>query len=248
MAVCEFCGAELPDNARFCGKCGKTPSVVHSLEVPKESQEPQPQEPKAAQSVANIQDTPPTSRKLKWLAGTSPRWLIIGIVIIIFVASGLGFAAAAVRAHLTGTANSSTTTACANQPGGTCTLQTPTVHSSRTVNLHISGAVNGRLTAARISSCGRAGLPYDVIVQGRVGGTHYDFVFRITAYHGAGTYGVGQIFANFTQQPVSLTATWATTGTQPTTATVSGTTKAGTMNITLTGASNTVHITGSWAC
>ena len=241
MTTCEFCGAELPDNARFCGKCGKTPSGAQSLQVPKE--------PQIAQPAANIQNKPPMGDKAKWLAGTSPQRLIIGLIIIIIVASGLGIAAAVVHAHLTGAANSLPPPTCSNQANGTiCTQQTVIARHGRSVNLHLSGAVNGRLSTVKITRCGVAGLPYDVLVQGKVGGTSYSLVFRITAYHGAGTYSVGQIFANFTQQPVSLTTAWATTGTQPTTATVGNTTKTGTMNITLTGASSTIHITGSWVC
>ena len=245
--TCEFCGAELPDNARFCGKCGKTPSVAQSLQASKEAQEPQIAQPAA--NIANTQHREPMDKKSKWLAGTSPQRLIIGLIIIIIVASGLGIAAAVIHTHLTGTANSATPPTCINQSNGTtCTQQTAIARHGRSVSLRLSGAVNGRLTSVKITRCGVAGLPYDVLVQGKVGGTSYSLVFRITAYHGAGIYSVGQIFANFTQQPVSPTTAWATTGTQPSTATVGSTTKTGTMNITLTGANSTIHITGSWVC
>jgi hypothetical protein len=114
--------------------------------------------------------------------------------------------------------------------------------------LLFSGAVTGRLTSTHISNCGAAGSNYDVNVQGKVGGTQYDLVFKITAYKGAGTYNAGQMFSNLTQQPVSLTAAWVNAGNSPATATINSNIKSGTMAITVAGTINTVRISGNWTC
>ncbi|MEO8954780.1 MAG: hypothetical protein ABI396_13390, partial [Ktedonobacteraceae bacterium] len=144
-----------------------------------------------------------------------------------------------------------TNPSCPDQQSATCKPQknnkTP-VASANTVNLLFSGAVTGRMTFTRITSCGAAGSKYDVHVQGKVGGTQYDLVFKITAYKGAGTYNAGQMFSNLTQQPVSLTAAWVNTGNFPATATINSNIKSGTMAITVAGAINTVRITGNWTC
>jgi len=240
MATCEFCRAELPNNARFCSNCGKTPQAA---QISQGLQAPQ----KSSSSMGG---------KPKWLADTSPKKLIIGLIIIIIVASGLGVTAAIVRSHLTGTANNASTPvsnpACPNQHSATCTAtktgKTVGSGSGRTANLLLSGAVNGRLTSTRITRCGVSGAEYNVFVQGKAGGTQYDLVFRITSYNGTGTYSVGQMFASLTQRPVGVTTTWATTGTQSATATIRSNTKDGTMSLNLSGALNSVHISGSWAC
>lgn len=271
MATCEFCRAELPNNARFCSNCGKTPQasqISQGLQAPQQvanmrispmqsvppplSQQP----PHHDEQNTSQKSSPFIGSKPKWLAGTSPKKLIIGLIIIIIVASGLGVTAAIVRSHLTGTANNTSTPvinpACPNQQSGTCTPtqknKTPGPGNGRTANLLLSGAVDGRLTSTRITRCGTSGAEYDLSVQGKVGGTQYALVFRITSYNGAGTYSVGQMFASLTQRPISVTTTWATTGTQSATATIRSNTKDGTMALNLSGALNMVHISGSWAC
>ena len=175
--------------------------------------------------------------------------LIIGLAIIIVVASGLGILTAVARIH--STPSTHTNPACPNQHSATCKPQknnkTP-VASASTVNLLFSGAVTGRLTSTHITNCGAAGSNYDVNVQGKVSGTQYDLVFRITAYKGAGTYNAGQMFSNLTQQPVSLTTTWVNTGNSPATSTINSNIKSGTMAITVAGAFNTVRISGNWTC
>jgi hypothetical protein len=120
--------------------------------------------------------------------------------------------------------------------------------SASTVNLLFSGAVTGRLTSTHITSCGAAGSNYDVNVQGKISGTQYDLVFKITAYKGAGTYNAGQMFSNLTQQPVSLTGAWVNAGNSPATATINSNIKSGTMAITVAGTINTVRISGNWIC
>jgi hypothetical protein len=176
------------------------------------------------------------------------HWLIIGLAIIIVVASGLGILTAV--AHIHSTPSTHTNPACPNQQSATCKPQnnkTP-LASASTVNLLFSGAVTGRLTSTHISNCGAAGSNYDVNVQGKVGGTQYDLVFKITAYKGAGTYNAGQMFSNLTQQPVSLTAAWVNAGNSPATATINSNIKSGTMAITVAGTINTVRISGNWTC
>lgn len=300
MPNCAFCGAELPNNARFCGNCGQVPrtiaeqnphmrvSPMQSIPAPLRQQtsradEEQQRIPQAAPStlsaMASSQTPPsggnqppptngaqtpphmqppgsplrvsgqqPQSRRPKWMGNVPLHWLIIGLAIIIVVASGLGILTAITRIH--STPSTHTNPACPNQQSATCKPQnnkTPSASAS-TVNLLFSGAVTGHLTSAHISNCGAAGSNYDVNVQGKVGGTQYDLVFKITAYKGAGTYNAGQMFSNLTQQPVSLTAAWVNTGNFPATATINSNIKSGTMAITVAGAINTVRITGNWTC
>ena len=194
---------------------------------------------------------PPNSRRF----GNIPlRWLIIGLVVIVVLASGLGILAAVVRSHLSSSTTSSSQSTpglCANQPLCTPppTLKTSVIGGGTAViNLTLSGAVNGRLRATQVSRCGISGTQYELLVQGKVSGTEYDLVFRVTNYHGAGTYTAGQLFTNLTQRPVSATTTWVNAGNAPATATIHSNVKIGTMNVTVSGAVNTVHITGSWKC
>lgn len=302
MPNCAFCGAELPNNARFCGNCGQVPRAVseqnpdmrvspmQSMPAPlrqqtsraEEEQQriPQAAAPATLSAMASSQ-TPPLSggnqppltngaqtplymqspgylprvsgpqlqsRRPKWMGNVPLRWIIIGLAIIIVVASGLGILTAMARIH--STPSTHTNPICPNQQGATCKSQnnkTP-VASTSTVNLLFSGAVSGRLTSTRFTRCGAAGSNYDVNVQGKVGGTQYDLVFRITAYKGAGTYNTGQVFSNLTQQPVALTTTWVNAGNSPATATINSNIKSGTMAITVAGTINTVRISGNWTC
>ncbi len=308
MPNCAFCGAELPNNARFCGNCGQVPraiaeqtpnmrvSPMQSIPTPLRQQtsradEEQQRIPQAAPStlsaMASSQTPPPSggnqppptngaqtpphmqspdsfprasgpqppSRRPKWMGNVPLRWLIIGLAIIIIVASGLGILTAVARIHSTAnnvnTPSTQSKPVCPKQPNGSCKPQanskTP-VASASAVNLLFSGAVSGHLTSTHITSCGAAGSNYNVNVQGKVGGTQYDLVFRITAYKGAGTYNAGQMFSGLTQQPASLTTTWGNTGNSPATATINSNIKSGTMAITVAGAINTVHISGNWTC
>ncbi|MEO9056924.1 MAG: hypothetical protein ABI396_01985, partial [Ktedonobacteraceae bacterium] len=247
MPNCAFCGAELPNNARFCGNCGQVPrtiaeqnphmrvSPMQSIPAPLRQQtsradEEQQRIPQAAPStlsaMASSQTPPsggnqppptngaqtpphmqppgsplrvsgqqPQSRRPKWMGNVPLHWLIIGLAIIIVVASGLGILTAITRIH--STPSTHTNPACPNQQSATCkprNNKTPSASAS-TVNLLFSGAVTGHLTSAHISNCGAAGSNYDVNVQGKVGGTQYNLVFKITAYKGAGTYNAGQMFS-----------------------------------------------------
>lgn len=182
------------------------------------------------------------------------RWLIIGLVVIVVLASGLGILASVVRSRLSSSTTSSsqnTSGLCTNQPLCTPppTLKTPVIGGGAAViNLTLSGAVKGPLRATQVSRCGITGTQYDLLVQGKVGGTEFTLVFRVTNYHGAGTYTAGQLFTNLTQQPVSATTTWINAGNAQATATIHSNVKTGTMNVTVSGAINTVHITGSWKC
>ena len=318
MPNCAFCGAELPNNARFCSNCGQVPKAIaeqtpnmrvspkQSIPAPlrqqtslsdEEQQRPtlldnvlpgiplggqppsgnipmassqtplsvgnQPPPTNGTQTPSHMQSPssfPPVSgpqtqsQRPKWMGNVPLRWFIIGLAIIIVVAGGLGILTAVARLHSTtnnvSTPSTQTNPACPNQQSATCKPQknNTAVASANTVNLLFSGAVTGRLTSIHITNCGAAGSNYDVNVQGKVSGTQYDLVFRITAYKGAGTYNAGQIFSNLTQQPVSPTTTWLNAGNSPATATINSNVKSGTMAITDTGAFNSVRITGNWTC
>jgi zinc-ribbon domain len=321
MPNCAFCGAELPNNARFCSNCGQVPKAIaeqtpnmrvspmQSIPTPlrqqtsltdEEQQRPTLSDnvlpgiplggqrpsgnmpPAAAPSTlstlassqtppkvgnqpppTNGTQTPPhmqspgsfphvsgsQSRRPKWMGNVPLRWVLIGLIIIIVVAGGLGILTAVAR--LRSTPSTHTNPACPNQQSATCrppnNNKTP-IASASAVNLLFSGAVTGRLTSTHITSCGASGSNYDVNVQGKVGGTQYVLVFRITAYKGAGTYNTGQMFSNLTQQPVSPTTTWVNVGNSPATAAINSNIKSGTMAITVAGAFNSVRITGNWTC
>jgi zinc-ribbon domain len=327
MPNCAFCGAELPNNARFCSNCGQVPKAIAEQTpnmrvspmqsiptplrqqtslteeeqqrptlsdnvlpgIPLGGQRPSGNMPQAASTLSTMasSQTPPSvgnqppptngtqtpldmqppvsfprvsrsqpqSQRPNWMGNVPLRWAIIGLAIIIVVASGLGILTAVARVHSrannASTPSNQTNPACPNQHSATCKPQkngkTPVVSASA-VNLLFSGAVTGRLTSTHITSCGASGSNYDVNVQGKVGSTQYDLVFRITAYKGAGTYNTGQIFSNLTQQPVSFNTTWINTGNSPATATINSNIKSGTMAITDAGAFNSVRITGNWTC
>ena len=289
MPNCTYCGAELPNNARFCSNCGNVPATVsasaqsasmraspmQSIPPPLPPQTSTPDNvnkeqlhgggtPRASSSINDPPNgQPPWSgiaparfTKLPMQSGLGnipARWLIVGLVLIILLASGLGILTAVVRAHLSSTIPSSTQQTpgfCSNKP--LCTpppnLKTPIGGGSAIVNLTLSGAVNGRLASTRVGKCGVSGTQYDLLVQGKVGGTDYSLIFRINAYRGAGTYNSGEMFTSFTQQPVNVTTTWVNTGNVQATAIIHSNVKAGTMDVNATGVVNSVHITGSWRC
>jgi zinc ribbon protein len=232
----------------FTGTQGQqTPSPTDGTDSSRNEQPPQPQFP-----MNNMPAFKPANPHR--LGNIPLRWLIIGLVVIVVLASGLGILASVVRSRLPSSTTSSsqnTPGLCANRP--LCTpppgLKTPVIGGGTAViNLTLSGAVNGRLRATNVSRCGISGTQYDLLVQGKVGGTEYDLVFRVTNYHGASTYTAGQLFTNLTQQPVSATTTWVNAGNAQATATIHSNVKSGSMNVTVSGAVNTVHITGSWKC
>ncbi len=226
---------------------GNQPSPTNGTQAPPRMQ------PSGSNPPLSGSQPPNQGQRPNWLGNIPPRWAIIGLVIIIVVASGLGILTAVAHLHSTptnaSTPSTQTNPACPNQHSATCKPQknskTP-VASVSAVNLLFSGAVTGRLTSPHITSCGASGSNYDLNVQGKVGGTQYNLVFRITAYKGAATYNTGQIFSALTQQPTSLTASWGNTGNSPATATINS--KSGTLAITDTGALNSVRITGNWTC
>jgi len=113
-----------------------------------------------------------------------------------------------------------------------------------------SGAVTGGMTVTNVARCGppSSGSEYDIYVSGTVGDTPYTFVSRITPYTGPATYNTGHIFVVFSQQPLSPSTVWGNSGNLPARANVNGDTKSGTMEIDLSGAVNTVHVSGSWNC
>ncbi len=70
----------------------------------------------------------------------------------------------------------------------------------------------------------------------------------LTSYTGPATYNTGHIFVVFSQQPLSPSTVWGNSGNLPAKATINSDTKSGTLEIDLSGATNTVHVSGSWSC
>jgi hypothetical protein len=209
----------------------------------------------------------------KAIRGSAKRWFIIALVILLIVGGsaaalvfllhlpvpGNGGTPAAVTSPTSSTNVTAVNTVC---PAGStsCTTTTPTTTgptptvsgtaSTSTVNMTFSGAVTGGMTVTNVARCGppSSGSEYDIYVSGTVGNTPYTFVSRITSYTGPATYNTGHIFVVFSQQPLSPSTVWGNSGNLPARATINSDTKSGTMEIDLSGAVNTVHVSGSWNC
>ena len=106
------------------------------------------------------------------------------------------------------------------------------------------------MTVTSVARCGpsTSGTEYDLYFIGSVGGTQYTYVSRVPTYKGPATYGTGQVSVVFAQQPLSTTAVWGNSGNAPATVTINSDLKSGSMEVDLAGASNSVHVSGNWAC
>ena len=203
--------------------------------------------------------------------GSGLRWVLLAIVCILVLAGSAGAllfflhqqTAATSAAPLVGTSPTSSTgttplnTACPTTTGSKSTPcattimgLTPVAGTKSVFNITFSGAVKGDMTVTSLARCGpsTSGTEYDLYFIGSVGGTQYTYVSRIPTYKGPATYGTGQVSVVFAQQPLSTTAVWGNSGNAPATVTINSDLKSGSMEVDLAGASNSVHISGNWAC
>ena len=222
-----------------------------------------------AESEPTIQNSLSPASKAR--RGSGLRWVLLAIVCILVLAGSAGAllfflhqqTAATSAAPLVGTSPTSSTgttplnTACPTTTGSKSTPcattimgLTPVAGTKSVFNITFSGAVKGDMTVTSLAKCGPAtsGTEYDLYFIGSVGGTQYTYVSRVPTYKGPATYGTGQVSVVFAQQPLSTTAVWGNSGNAPATVTINSDLKSGSMEVDLAGASNSVHISGNWAC
>lgn len=228
------------------------------------------------QAIEDEADSQPTvqnslSPASKVRRGSGLRWVLLAIVCILVLAGSAGAllfflhqqTAATSATPLVGTSPTSSTgttplnTACPTTTGSKSTPcatsimgLTPVAGTKSVFNITFSGAVKGDMTVTSLARCGpsAAGTEYDLYFIGSVGGTQYTYVSRVPTYKGPATYGTGQVSVVFAQQPLSTTAVWGNSGNAPATVTINSDLKSGSMEVDLAGASNSVHISGNWAC
>lgn len=201
------------------------------------------------------------------------RWTLIAIACILVLASGAGAllfflhqqtaatsatplaGASPTSSNRTGTAP--VNTACPTTTGSKATPcaasitgLTPVAGTKAVFNITFSGAVKGNMTVTSFTRCGpsTSGTEYDLYFIGTVGGTQYSYVSRVPTYKGAATYDSGQVSVVFAQQPLSASTVWGNSGNAPATVTINSDLKSGSMEVDLTGASNSVHVSGNWTC
>ena len=222
-----------------------------------------------AESQPTIQNSLSPASKAR--RGSGLRWVLLAIVCILVLAGSAGAllfflhqqTAATSAAPLVGTSPTSSTgttplnTACPTTTGSKSTPcattimgLTPVAGTKSVFNITFSGAVKGDMTVTSLAKCGpsTSGTEYDLYFIGSVGGTQYTYVSRVPTYKGPATYGTGQVSVVFAQQPLSTTAVWGNSGNAPATVTINSDLKSGSMEVDLAGASNSVHISGNWAC
>ena len=222
-----------------------------------------------AESQPTIQNSLSPASKAR--RGSGLRWVLLAIVCILVLAGSAGAllfflhqqTAATSAAPLVGTSPTSSTgttplnTACPTTTGSKSTPcattimgLTPVAGTKSVFNITFSGAVKGNMTVTSLARCGpsTSGTEYDLYFIGSVGGTQYTYVSRVPTYKGPATYGTGQVSVVFAQQPLSTTAVWGNSGNAPATVTINSDLKSGSMEVDLAGASNSVHISGNWAC
>ena len=222
-----------------------------------------------AESQPTIQNSISPASKAR--RGSGLRWVLLAIVCILVLAGSAGAllfflhqqTAATSAAPLVGTSPTSSTgttplnTACPTTTGSKSTPcattimgLTPVAGTKSVFNITFSGAVKGDMTVTSLARCGpsTSGTEYDLYFIGSVGGTQYTYVSRVPTYKGPATYGTGQVSVVFAQQPLSTTAVWGNSGNAPATVTINSDLKSGSMEVDLAGASNSVHISGNWAC
>ena len=213
----------------------------------------------------------PVSPAPKVRRGPAARWIIIAAVCLLVLASVAGGLLYLLRSQGTVTTTtpaigisptssnvggitpvvtvcptSSTTSLCIIPTTGS----TPEAGSNAIFNIAFSGAVQGTMAVTSIARCGvtTSGTEYDLYFSGMVGNTQYNFVSRIPAFNGSATYKTGQISVVFAQQPLTASTIWGNSGNVPATTTINGDVKSGTLDITLAGQANAVHVVGNWAC
>jgi len=203
--------------------------------------------------------------------GSAVRWMMIAVVCVLVLAGIAGGLLFLLRSQGTTTtvtpavgASPTVSNTVGSTPSGTAcpksslatscitpvTGLTPVVGTKAVFNITLSGALQGPMTVTSMARCGTtpSGTEYDLYFSGTIGGTIYNFVGRIPSYKGPADYNTGQISVVFAQQPIATTSVWGNSGNAPAKATINADMKSGTMDITLSGASNTVHIAGDWVC
>ncbi|HEX6556957.1 MAG TPA: hypothetical protein VF026_29615 [Ktedonobacteraceae bacterium] len=259
----EAAGADEP------GAQMSTPQAIEDEADPPQGEAPSPVIASSSSSQPPIQDSiSPVSKARR---GSGLRWVLLAIVCILVLAGGAGTllfflhqqTAATSAAPLVGTSPTSstgatsintacpTTTASKSTPCATTIMGlTPVAGTKSVFNIAFSGAVKGNMTVTSLARCGpsTSGTEYDLYFIGSVGGTQYTYVSRVPTYKGPATYGTGQVSVVFAQQPLSTTAVWGNSGNAPATVTINSDLKSGSMEVDLAGASNSVHISGNWAC
>ncbi len=202
--------------------------------------------------------------------GSAVRWMMIAVVCVLVLAGIAGGLVFLLRSQGTTTvtpgvgSNPTVSNTVGSTPSGTAcpkntlatscitpvTGLTPVVGTKAVFNITLSGALQGPMTVTSMARCGptASGTEYDLYFSGTIGGTIYNFVGRIPSYKGPTDYNTGQISVVFAQQPLATTSVWGNSGNAPAKATINADMKSGTMDITLSGASNTLHISGDWVC
>ena len=259
--------AHAEDGEREEGGVSEEPAV---MEAPAPSQEAagadepgaQISTPQAIEDEAESQPTIQNSLSpaSKARRGSGLRWVLLAIVCILVLAGSAGALLFFLHQQTAATSSTGTTplnTACPTTTGSKSTPcattimgLTPVAGTKSVFNITFSGAVKGNMTVTSLARCGpsTAGTEYDLYFIGSVGGTQYTYVSRVPTYKGPATYGTGQVSVVFAQQPLSTTAVWGNSGNAPATVTINSDLKSGSMEVDLAGASNSVHISGNWAC
>ncbi|MFL5624103.1 MAG: hypothetical protein ACJ788_00725, partial [Ktedonobacteraceae bacterium] len=189
----------------------------------------------------------------KRVLGMPLSLFIILLVCLLVLIGAVGAGAYLLRRNSSGTPattsspTSSTTSVSSSSPTAG---STSTSVSGTPTSLAFSGGANGQMDVTTYQSCGATnnGSQYNLTLQGKISGLQYNFFIRIAPYKGPGAYTTGQVFGGLSQQPVSITANWANTGNQNGNVSVNPDNKSGTLNVDMTGATNTVHVSGNWTC
>jgi hypothetical protein len=202
--------------------------------------------------------------------GSAVRWMMIAVVCVLVLAGIAGGLVFLLRSQRTTTvtpgvgASPTVSNTNGSTPSGTAcpkntlavscitpvTGLTPVVGTKAVFNITLSGALQGPMTVTSMARCGPtpSGSEYDLYFSGTIGGMIYNFVGRIPSYKGPADYNTGQISVVFAQQPLATTSVWGNSGNAPAKATINADMKSGTMDIILSGASNTLHVSGNWVC
>ncbi len=239
---------------------GKAPEVLEAEETEAEASVPS-----GFSEDDRVQH--PVSPAPKARRGSAARWIIIavvGLLVLAGIAGGLLFLLRSQGSVTTvtpaigaspGVSNNSgvtpvdttcSTGACITRIAGT----TPVAGTKAIFLINFSGAVQGSMNVTSFARCGpsTAGTEYDLYFSGTIDGVQYNFVARIPVYKGPASYSAGQISVVFARQPISATTVWGNSGNAPAQAIIYGDTKSGTMDITLDGSANKVHVSGYWVC
>ncbi|TME12775.1 MAG: zinc-ribbon domain-containing protein [Chloroflexi bacterium] len=239
---------------------GKAPEVLEAEETEAEASVPS-----GFSEDDRVQH--PVSPAPKARRGSAARWIIIavvGLLVLAGIAGGLLFllrsqgsvttVTPAIGASPGANNNSGVTPVDTTCSTGACITRiagtTPVAGTKAIFLINFSGVVQGSMSVTSFARCGpsTAGTEYDLYFSGTIDGVQYNFVARIPVYKGPASYSAGQISVVFARQPISATTVWGNSGNAPAQAIIYGDTKSGTMDITLDGSANKVHVSGYWVC